>query len=99
MSNYITAEELVYRGIDKFERCDVQGAIADYTKAIAIHSKYAEAYYHRGFAYAVLGDLQSAIADFHQAASFFREVGDLQNHHDTLDGIKKIQQQQCESYL
>ncbi len=42
-------------------------AIADYTKAIALDPKLAQAYYNRGYTYEKKGDREQAIADFRKA--------------------------------
>ena len=42
-------------------------AIADYTEAIRLNPKYAEAYYNRGVAYEDKGEHDKAIADFTEA--------------------------------
>jgi len=54
------------RGIDKQNKSDFRGAIADYTQAIQINPQYALAYYSRGEAKYALGDKQGAIADYNQ---------------------------------
>jgi len=61
------AVELVNRGVDKAERGDLQGAIANYTQAIRVQPKFSPAYYNRGIAYYKQGDKQAALADFSQA--------------------------------
>ncbi|ABM78777.1 tetratricopeptide repeat protein [Prochlorococcus marinus] len=55
------------RGYAKDELKDYQGAIADYTKAIAINPQYADAYNNRGIAKRKSGDYQGAIADYNKA--------------------------------
>ena len=54
-------------GLEKAKRGDLQGAIADWTKAIEMYPQYAYAYYNRGRARRELGDLQNAIADYTKA--------------------------------
>ena len=44
-----TAEAFFDRGMEKGERGDCHGAIADYTKAIKLKPYYARAYNRRGF--------------------------------------------------
>jgi predicted negative regulator of RcsB-dependent stress response len=48
---------------------DKQGAIADYSQAIAINPQKANAYHNRGNAKVGLGDKQGACSDFKKAAS------------------------------
>ena len=62
-----TAEELLDRGLAKYNAGDKQGAIADYTEAIRLKPDYAYAYNNRGIAKSDLGDYQGAIADYTEA--------------------------------
>jgi tetratricopeptide (TPR) repeat protein len=48
---------------------DLEGAIADYSKALRLNPHYAEAFYYRGIARADQGDLEGAIADVEQGAA------------------------------
>ena len=49
------------RGAEKYEQGDYQGAIADFTRAIEINPRYADAYLKRGNAKDELGDYLSLI--------------------------------------
>ena len=51
------------RGIAKGVKGDVDGAIADFTRAIELYPKYSTAYTNRGLAKKNKGDLEGAIAD------------------------------------
>tara|TARA_R110000803_G_scaffold92775_2_gene160288 strand:- start:41 stop:1012 length:972 start_codon:yes stop_codon:yes gene_type:complete len=62
-----TAEEYFYRALEKQNKKDYYGAIADYTKAIEINPNYASAYYGRGNSKDDLEDYYGAIADFTKA--------------------------------
>jgi tetratricopeptide (TPR) repeat protein len=65
----------VERGNEKLDR-DPQGAVAEYSQAIAINPKLAQAYYNRGIAKREkLNDKPGAIKDFKVAARLFREQG------------------------
>src|ERR1043166_1930531 len=55
------------RGNAKDAKGDLDGAIADYDRAIELDPKYASAYYNRGDAKDDKGDLDGAIADFKRA--------------------------------
>ncbi len=63
-----TASDRFASGIQKYRKGDVQGALADFNRAIEIDPKYAIAYYGRGFlAVEKLQDIQGALADFNRA--------------------------------
>src|SRR5262249_7737007 len=55
------------RGISYKSKGDVDRAIANFSEAIRLDPKYAEAYYVRGVAYGNKGDLDRAIADYSEA--------------------------------
>ena len=55
------------RGIAKGVQGDVDGAIADFTRAIELNPKYSTAYTNRGLAKKNKGDLDGAIADCNRA--------------------------------
>jgi len=56
-----------YRAYAKSALGDKQGAIADYSQAIAINPRLASSYYNRGNTKRELGDYRAAIADYSQA--------------------------------
>jgi tetratricopeptide (TPR) repeat protein len=58
------AEDIVNRGLAKQRKGDLDGAIADYTKAIELKPDLAVAYVNRGNAKQAKSDLDGAIADF-----------------------------------
>jgi tetratricopeptide (TPR) repeat protein/V8-like Glu-specific endopeptidase len=58
------------RGLSKFDKGDVSGAIAEFNQAIESQSDYAEAYFYRGLAYFDLKDLPNSIADYNKAIDF-----------------------------
>ena len=65
VGNSQTAEEFYHRGQKKeYELNDYNGAILDYTKAIAINPKFKDAYIARGFTKFFLKDYTGAIADY-----------------------------------
>ena len=55
------------RGVAKKAKGDLDGAIADYNRAIELDPKDASAYYNRGNAKKAKGDLDGAIADYNRA--------------------------------
>jgi len=59
-----TAVDFFNQGNAKRENRDLDGAIADYTRAIEINPKLLGAYGNRGYAKNVKGDLDGAIADY-----------------------------------
>ena len=63
-----TLEDFVKRGNIKYAKHDLDGAIADYSKAIELNPKLAEAYMNRGEVKKIKGDQVGADADFAQAA-------------------------------
>lgn len=52
------------RGLDRYKKGDLEGAIADLTEAIRLDRKNIDAYYYRGNAFNQQGDLEKAITDF-----------------------------------
>jgi tetratricopeptide (TPR) repeat protein len=62
------ADDYLVSAAQKAEKSDHPGALADYSQAIAINPKYAEAYNNRGhIKFLNLNDSQGALADFNQA--------------------------------
>ncbi len=51
------------RGTIKLDRQDVEGAIADFSRALELQADYAEAYFNRGVAKRRKGDVVGADAD------------------------------------
>ena len=54
-------------GLDRYERGDLEGAIADFTEAIRLDPKNIDAYCYRGNAFRKQGVLEKAITDFSTA--------------------------------
>ncbi len=65
--NPARAKELFARGLSKAQQGDKAGAIADYTKAIALNGRDAETFYKRANARYDLGASEEAIEDYTQA--------------------------------
>ena len=55
------------RGIAKISMKDIDGAIADYTKALEINPKYTNSYINRSNALLMKKDIRGAIKDLNQA--------------------------------
>jgi formylglycine-generating enzyme required for sulfatase activity/Flp pilus assembly protein TadD len=87
------AVELTERGVEKDSKGDLNGAIAEYNKAIELDPKYALAYYNRGVAKEKKGDLDGAIADYDKAieldpnsADAYSNRGSIRDDRGDLDG-------------
>ena len=76
-----------HNGLDAAKRGDLDGAIADYSQAIALDPKYAGAYCVRGMAKGQKGDLDGAITDFSHAIDINPEYAAAYNGR----GITKAQ--------
>jgi len=61
-----SAIDFLNHGVDKAERGNFRGAIADFNQAIKLNPNWSAAYYNRALAHYDLGDKQAAIADFNQ---------------------------------
>ena len=59
------------RGAALWAQGEVDRAIMDYSKALALDPKFSEAYYNRGTAYSKRGETDRAIADFTRALELF----------------------------
>ena len=66
---YSTADKYVLGCAVRYLLTDYQGAIADCDKAIKIDPRDGDAYYNRGIAKEMDGDLNGACSDWRQASS------------------------------
>jgi Flp pilus assembly protein TadD len=80
----VSADDFSQRGISRFEKNDLEGAIADFTKAIELHGSQLEfCFYFRGIALYRRGRLDEAIADLSKAITlkqhprFYADRGNL----------------------
>jgi Flp pilus assembly protein TadD len=88
-----TAEDYSQRAMARYEKNDLDGAIADFTKVITMNGQNQEfCYYFRGIAQYRKGDLDRAIADLSNAISiktnprFYDDRGNLLAKKGDLDG-------------
>ena len=72
-----TAEDLVQKGIEKYNKKDYQGAIDNYDQAIKLKPDYALAYMGRGNARSALDNNKAAIADYNQAIQVNQNWGSV----------------------
>src|SRR3982751_5329383 len=68
------AEDYYQRGLARYEKGDVEGAIADYSKAIEMYPKYSAAYNSRAAARKAKGDTDAAIADYNRAIELSPDI-------------------------
>ena len=66
-----TAKDYYDRAGERSDKGDLDGAIADYSKAIEIYPHYIAAYNDRGLARRAKGDYDGAIADYSKAIEIF----------------------------
>jgi len=89
----IGADDFSQRGINRFEKNDLEGAIADFTKAIELNGQQLEfCFYFRGIALYRRGRLDEAIADLSKAIAlkrhprFYADHGNMLAHKGDLEG-------------
>jgi tetratricopeptide (TPR) repeat protein len=82
------AEQYYQDGIAKKAKGDLDGAIADYTKAIELNTRYAAAYVNRGVARKTKGDLDGAIADYDRAISLNPRLKEAYNNRGLARQLK-----------
>ncbi|MGH7982195.1 MAG: tetratricopeptide repeat protein [Candidatus Udaeobacter sp.] len=82
-----------YEANPKLNRSDLDGAIADYSRALQLDPKNANAYHGRGIAKSELGDFDGAIADFNRAlqldpqnAKTYNTLGNAKSRKGDLEG-------------
>lgn len=89
----VSADDFSQRGINRFEKNDLEGAIADFTKAIELNGQQLEfCFYFRGIALYRRGRLDEAIADLSKAITlkqhprFYDDRGNLLAQKGDFDG-------------
>jgi hypothetical protein len=88
----VSADEFSQRGIARFEKNDLEGAIADFTRAIELNGQQLEfCFYFRGIALYRRGRLDDAVADLSKAITlkqhprFYGDRGNLLAQKGDLD--------------
>ncbi len=61
------AQEYLNRGMAKYQKGDIKGAIDDYNKALEVNPHFPEVYYNRGVCWQYEEDYDRAIADYTEA--------------------------------
>ncbi len=69
MNNHDITEAYLNRGYIRSNRLDLDGALTDFDRAIALNPNDAEAYFKRGRAFLIEGNAKYAIADFDKSIS------------------------------
>jgi tetratricopeptide (TPR) repeat protein len=82
-----TGSSLFDRGLNKQDREDYAGAIADYTEFIKTNPNHLEAHSNRGFARAMENDLQGSIADFNRAIEIAPFNADVYNARGNVNAM------------
>ncbi|MEG4853837.1 tetratricopeptide repeat-containing serine protease family protein [Microcoleus sp. B5-D4] len=67
LNNPQDAKTYYVRGLTRFDKGDLSGAVADFNQAIQTQSDYAEAYFYRALAYSDLRQMPKSIADYSKA--------------------------------
>jgi V8-like Glu-specific endopeptidase len=67
LNNPQDAKTYYVRGLTRFDKGDLSGAVADFNQAIQNQSDYAEAYFYRALAYSDLKQMPKSIADYSKA--------------------------------
>ncbi|MEG4121337.1 tetratricopeptide repeat-containing serine protease family protein [Microcoleus sp. N9_B4] len=67
LNNPQDAKTYYVRGLTRFDKGDLSGAVADFNQAIQTQSDYSEAYFYRALAYFDLRQMPKSIADYSKA--------------------------------
>ncbi|WP_293359886.1 MULTISPECIES: tetratricopeptide repeat-containing serine protease family protein [unclassified Microcoleus] len=67
LNNPNDAKTYYVRGLTRFDKGDLSGAVADFNQAIQTQSDYVDAYFYRGLAYFDLRQMPNSIADYSKA--------------------------------
>src|SRR5258706_7691346 len=92
-----TSADFFEKGNYQYDTGDCVAAVASYTQALKLNSKYAEAYNNRAYTYMMLGDYKSAIVDLDAAINLrptyvnaLMNRGDIYNYYFNQDKNKDI---------
>lgn len=92
-----TSIDFFEKGNYQYDTGDCTGAIENYTKAIKLNSKYAEAFNNRAYTYMMMNDYKNAIPDLDEAirirpayVNALMNRGDIYNYYYNLDKDKAI---------
>jgi tetratricopeptide (TPR) repeat protein len=83
----------LHRGHGYFLVGDWDNAFKDYSNAIAMCDRDAQAFASRAKLQLTLGNLEEAVADFQQAAALWLNQGNWEAHQQAIDQAKSIQPQ------
>lgn len=75
------------RGLNKQDREDYGGAIAEYTEFLRTHPSHLESYTNRGFARAMQNDLKGSIADLTRAIEIAPSNADAYNARGNVNAM------------
>jgi hypothetical protein len=83
----VTADDLLVTAMDKSDRRDLPGAIAQYDRAIALKPDYPLAYYRRGLSKEQMGNRVGANADYSRAIALKPNFADAYLSRGLSEGI------------
>ena len=93
--NALGAQNLYQWGVVEADRGNYEGAIENYSHAIAVDPRFGQAYMDRALAYAQIGDYAKARADSTRAGELFSADGNSeavllsQRFNETLEAVEK----------
>lgn len=95
--NLKTAKDFLLQGDYEYEKGSCDKAVQNYTKAININPKYAEAYNNRGYTYMRIRNFENAIYDLNKAIELrpnyinaLTNRGDIYNYYHKVDRAKAL---------
>lgn len=83
-----TAREYLDRGVKRFNAGDLEGAVEDYTRAIGMDPRLADARMKRGIVFHQMGKYAPAIEDFTRALEWTGKDTRLMNYQITFKNVK-----------